>query len=99
MLRLWRTPCGAGVGVPRVSPALLAASVVVAAFAAATATAGEEPAYVVRGRQTELQQRAFEERLDRVHDRLAASVERVAPDLRSLLEPPPKRAVGYQLLP
>lgn len=60
---------------------------------------GGEPAYVVRGKQTEVRQRALEERLGRFRDVLAAALERGAPELLSSLEPPPPGVVGYQLLP
>jgi hypothetical protein len=60
---------------------------------------GGEPAYVVRGKETEVRQRALKERLGRLRDALAAALERGAPELLPSLEPPPPGIFGYQLLP
>lgn len=59
-----------------------------------------DPAFVVRGRRTEVTQRTFRARLERFHDALADTLRRVAPELLPQLDPPPAPAVtGYQLLP
>jgi len=58
-----------------------------------------EPAYVVRGRQTEVRQRAFTDRLERFHQALSEALRQGAPDLLAALEPPPPRRSGYQILP
>lgn len=58
-----------------------------------------DPAYVVRGKQTEVRQRALKERLDRIHDAIAKELKRGAPELLPSLEPPPPSVAGYQLLP
>ena len=61
-------------------------------------TPGGEPAYVVRGHQAEVRQRALKERLDRFHAALTDAVHRDAPDLLPRLDPPPAIAYGYQIL-
>jgi hypothetical protein len=43
--------------------------------------------------------RAYQERLTRLHELLAARLETDAPDLRAKLEPVPPMAPGYQVLP
>lgn len=59
-----------------------------------------DPAYVVRGRQTEAIQRAFTARLEHFHITLANTLRRTAPDLLPRLDPPPPAVrTGYQLLP
>ena len=58
-----------------------------------------EPAYVVRGRQTEVRQRELKERLERFHQSLSEALRQAAPDLLADLEPPPPIAFGYQILP
>jgi hypothetical protein len=52
-----------------------------------------DPAYVVRGRQTEVVQRTFAARLERFHTALADTLRRAAPDLVPRLDPPPAPAV------
>lgn len=82
-------------------------SVVLPAFAllvgATVATAAQapvpEPAYVVRGRQTEIRQRELKDRLDHFHDSLSDHLRRDAPNLLSKLEVPPPLAYGYQIVP
>lgn len=66
---------------------------------AAPQTPSAEPAYVVRGRQTEVRQRAFGDRLERFHQALSEALRQGAPDLLATLEPPPPRRSGYQILP
>jgi hypothetical protein len=75
------------------------------AFACVTALAAQapsgEPEYVVRGKQTEVHQREFAERLGRLYDAVAAALKRDAPDLLPTLDPPPSPpgVFGYQILP
>jgi hypothetical protein len=66
---------------------------------AAAQAPSAEPAYVLRGRQTEVQQRAFGERLGRFHQALSEALRQGAPDLLATLEPPPPKRNGYQILP
>jgi hypothetical protein len=74
--------------------------IVLSAVVALAQAPAADPAYVVRGRQTEVVQRAFTARLERFHTALADTLRRAAPDLLPRLDPPPAPAVtGYQLLP
>jgi len=66
---------------------------------AAPQSPGTELAYVVRGRRTEVRQRAFGERLERFHQALSEALRRGAPDLLATLEPPPPNRSGYRILP
>jgi tetratricopeptide (TPR) repeat protein len=65
-----------------------------------------EPAYVVRGHETEGRQRELKERLDSVYASLTEQLQHEAPDLLAALapllrtlEPPPPIVYGYQILP
>ncbi len=71
---------------------------VTAAVATAQAPPAD-PAYVTRGRQTEVVQRAFAARLERFHGALAETLRKTAPGLVSRLDPPAPAVTGYQLLP
>ena len=70
-----------------------------AAAALSAQAPNADPAYVVRGHQVEVQQRALKERLDRFHARAAQQLKLDAPDLLPSLEPPPPIVFGYQILP
>jgi hypothetical protein len=88
-------------GVPR--GAVLALAVAVAAVhvgqSGAQPPAGDPP-YVVRGKQTEGLQRAFDARLEGLRDALAEAARREAPDLISRLDETRRPGVaGYQRLP
>jgi len=83
----------------RLAMAVAVALALTAGMATAAQAPNDEPAYVVRGKQTEANQRALKERMARFHDALAAALERDAPDLLPNLEPPPAGAFGYRILP
>jgi len=80
---------------------LLCLAVLLFAQAAESAPlpSGAEPAFVVRGRQTEARQRALNERLERIAKELSDRFRREAPDLLAALEPPPPTIFGYRILP
>lgn len=82
-------------------PAALSLVILLTSTAAAlfAQTPSADPAYVVRGRRVEVQQRALKERLDRFHARAAQQLKLDAPDLLPSLEPPPPIIFGYQILP
>ncbi len=86
--------------VVKLSVFLLSAVWLVSSTAWGDQAADETQAYAVRGRTTEAHQRELRERLERVHAALSRELQRAAPDLLPLLEPPPPGAViGYQILP
>jgi tetratricopeptide (TPR) repeat protein len=65
-----------------------------------------EPAYVVRGHQTEVRQRELKERLDHFYTSLTVKLQHEAPALLAklapvliTLKPPPPIIYGYQILP
>jgi len=62
------------------------------------AQAGEPPC-IQRGRQTEVQQAAYHDRLLAFYRTLSDRLRVAAPDLMARLEPPPRVAAGYQILP
>ena len=78
---------------------LLSAILCCAADTTAAQRPDSVPPYVRRGHQTEARQRDLTAAVQRFHDALAATLQRVAPDLLARLEPPPPIATGYQLLP
>jgi hypothetical protein len=82
-------------------PAAVSLVILLTCAAAATRAQapGAEPAYVARGHQVEVQQRALKERLDRFHARAAQQLKLDAPNLLPSLELPPPIAFGYQILP
>ena len=83
----------------RLTTAIVVALALSAGIVAATKAQDGEPAYVVRGRQTEANQRALKERTVRFYNALVEALERDAPDLLPNLEPPPAGASGYMILP
>src|SRR5258708_1587520 len=70
-----------------------------AGMAPAAQTPDSVPAYVLRGKRTEANQRALREGLARFHDALKEALKRDAPDPLPKLEPPPPRVFGYLILP
>lgn len=79
--------------------AWLAAATLMAVTAEAVEGPDKEPAYLLRGHQTEARQRDFRARIERLHAQFAETLEKAAPDLLPLLEPPPESVAGYQHLP
>lgn len=74
-------------------------AILLAAQSRPAAQAPSDAPYVVRGRQTEIRQRAYHERIDRAYQVLSDAIRQAAPDLLPTLAPPPPEMYGYQILP
>ena len=77
----------------------LAALALVYSTARGAQAADVTPAYVARGRETEVRQHAYHDRIERFYQTLSEHLRDAAPGLLATLAAPPADVHGYQILP